>query len=535
MFNRPFSNVLTRLAVVAAILATLLLIAPAASAAVATQSFTYAENGTDPIARFVATDDEGDDITWSLGGADKGDFSISGAGVLAFKKSPNFESPADAGENNVYNVDVTATGNQTTTQPVQVTVTDVDEAGKVTLDKPQPQVSRGLTATQSDPDGTSTDVTWQWSRGPNMDGPWTVIAKATSDSHNPTEDDLNSYLRAVATYTDKFGSDKTAEAVSENPVEAKTVANAAPSFADQDEDDIPATITVTREVDENKKGVVVGKPVSAKDADNDILLYKFTAEDDDFSIDERSGQIKTKKALDANTAGRDSDDRTDTVTVRATDPSGAFTDQLVTITITDVNDAPTFDSKVVAGTAAPTTISIAENTTALGADAAARTYTAKDDDTGDDTFLYSVSGADASSFSITASTTAAANGVLSIKKKPNFETKSSYSITITAEDGDGATGSVNVTVKVTNANDAGEVRLSQREPQVDAAVVANLTDEDGGVNGIVWSWLKATLSDQQTCGSTGVNYTAIPNSGFTQLHADFVRQGCVPDGSCHLL
>ena len=36
----------------------------------------YAENGEDPVATFSATDQDGDAIVWSLGGDDKGDFTI---------------------------------------------------------------------------------------------------------------------------------------------------------------------------------------------------------------------------------------------------------------------------------------------------------------------------------------------------------------------------------------------------------------------------------------------------------------------------
>ena len=57
----------------------------------------YAENGTGSVAIFTATDPENaGDITWSLdaSGADDDDdedFTIDAAGVLSFKKSPNFE------------------------------------------------------------------------------------------------------------------------------------------------------------------------------------------------------------------------------------------------------------------------------------------------------------------------------------------------------------------------------------------------------------------------------------------------------------
>ena len=139
-----------------------------------TNGISYPENGTDPVDTFNATDEDGDPITWSLDGDDKGDFKISDDGVLEFKSSPNFESPADKNQNNVYLVTVQATSDgQTATEAVEVTVTDVDEAGKVTLNQPQPQVGRNLTASLTDVDAPVQDEKWQWARGASADGPFT--------------------------------------------------------------------------------------------------------------------------------------------------------------------------------------------------------------------------------------------------------------------------------------------------------------------------------------------------------------------------
>ena len=75
MFNRPFNTVLIRLGVIVAVLAALMLFAPVASSAGECNDdleCTYPENGTDPVVRFSATDQDGDAIEWSLGGADAG-------------------------------------------------------------------------------------------------------------------------------------------------------------------------------------------------------------------------------------------------------------------------------------------------------------------------------------------------------------------------------------------------------------------------------------------------------------------------------
>ena len=65
----------------------------------------------------------------------------------------------------MYRVTVQAGGGA---HEVAVTVTDVDEAGTVTIDRPQPQVSRPLGASLSDEDEGVSAERWQWarSRGP---------------------------------------------------------------------------------------------------------------------------------------------------------------------------------------------------------------------------------------------------------------------------------------------------------------------------------------------------------------------------------
>ena len=95
--------------------------------------FNYPENGTDSgRERSAASDQDGDAIVWTLTGHDREDFTITN-GVLAFKSSPNFESAADEDTNNVYEVTVNASAG---TLDVTVTVTNVDESGTVSLDKP---------------------------------------------------------------------------------------------------------------------------------------------------------------------------------------------------------------------------------------------------------------------------------------------------------------------------------------------------------------------------------------------------------------
>ena len=90
-------------------------------------SIEYPENATSTVATYTAVDPEDAEIVWSLGGDDAALFSIEG-GVLAFAAAPDYESPADADMDNVYQVTVEADdGTYMDTQDVTVTVTDVEE------------------------------------------------------------------------------------------------------------------------------------------------------------------------------------------------------------------------------------------------------------------------------------------------------------------------------------------------------------------------------------------------------------------------
>ena len=97
----------------------------------------YDENGTGDVATYFATDPEGVNSTfnWSLSGADSRDFNIDGStGVLTFSSTPDYESPVDSNRNNEYLVTVVATeqGGMQGRLDVKVTVNDVNEAPTVT-------------------------------------------------------------------------------------------------------------------------------------------------------------------------------------------------------------------------------------------------------------------------------------------------------------------------------------------------------------------------------------------------------------------
>ena len=97
---------------------------------------TVAEN-TAAITTLTAIDpDAGQTLTYAItGGADAAQFSINAStGALSFKAPRDFETPVDAGQNNVYEVTVQVSdGNGgTDTETLSVTVTDANDAPTIT-------------------------------------------------------------------------------------------------------------------------------------------------------------------------------------------------------------------------------------------------------------------------------------------------------------------------------------------------------------------------------------------------------------------
>ena len=201
--------------------------------------------------------------------------------------------------------------------------------------------------------------------------------------------------------------------------------NTAPSFG---------AASTTRMVAENTEpGQAIGDPVAATDPDwGETLTYSLGGTDAAaFDIDTASGQLRTRDALDYETQSSYS------VTVVAEDSEGASDSIEVTIAVTNANEPPSFD---------PTdnTRSVAENTEpgqAIGDPVAAT-------DPEGNTLTYSLGGTDADAFGIDE-----ANGQLRTSAALDYETRSSYSVTLVAEDREGASASIEVAIAVTNANE----------------------------------------------------------------------------------
>ncbi len=115
------------------------------------------------------------------------------------------------------------------------------------------------------------------------------------------------------------------------------------------------------------------------------------------------------------------------LTVTATNTAGTSESKTVTINVSNVNEAPIITSS---------NYTVSENQTAVG------NVTATDPD--GNTLTYSLGGTDKDSFTINSSTKA-----ITFVTAPNFETKTSYDLSVNVTDGN-LTASKNITVTITN-------------------------------------------------------------------------------------
>ena len=279
----------------------------------------------------TAADPEMDPLTYSLDDTDGASFDIdSSTGQIETK------APLDYETKDVYSVTVTARDRpvddpevESDTITVTINVTNEDDPGELTLSSVQPQVDTLLEATLTDPDGSVTGETWVWEKSSSRTNGWSTISGATSASYTPVAGDVDNYLRAKVTYTDRHGPNKMAYVVSDLVVRVEPPSNNAPSFQSS---------TATRSVDENTPpGRNVGAPVTATDPDtNDTLTYSLEGPDTaSFALaDPTSGQIKTKAPLDY-----EGPKNSYSVTVKATDPSGLYDTIEVTINVRDVDES----------------------------------------------------------------------------------------------------------------------------------------------------------------------------------------------------
>ncbi len=395
-------------------------------------------SGVDIGSAVSATDVDNDTLTYSLGGTDAASFSIGSTnGQLRTSTALDYETKSS------YSVTITVSDRKGGSDTIAVTIniTDVDEATNTA-----PVFTEGETASRSVAENTGSGVdigsavsatdedndTLTYSLG-GTDASSFSIGSTNGQLRTSAALDYetkSSYSVTINVSDGKGGSDTINITINVTDVDEAT--NTAPTFTDGS--------TTTRSVDENtKSGVDISTAVSATDADDDTLSYSLSGTDaTSFSIDSSSGQLRTSAALDYETKDSYS------VTITVSDGNGGSASITVTINVNDIDESPVNNAPVFTN-GSSTTRTIAENTASnvnIGSVVSAT-------DADDDTLSYRMSGADAASFSIDSS-----SGQLRTSAALDYETKSSYSVTITVSDDQGGSSSISVTINITNVNEA---------------------------------------------------------------------------------
>ena len=221
-------------------------------------------------------------------------------------------------------------------------------------------------------------------------------------------------------------------------------------------------------------GTSIGQPVTATDADPGTTLT-YTLEGRDaasFDIRPTTGQLITRAGVTLTTG------TTYTVTVVASD---GIAEARITVTVTIsvvTNNPPTFSTTT-------SSRSVPENT-AAGQNVGA-VVSATDPDSGD-TLTYTLGGADAASFDIVST-----SGQIRTKSALDEETKSRYTVTVTATDLSNASDAITVTITVTDvtfgcATDGAVADPSNSGLVSDCEALLEARDKlEGGVRLLNWS------------------------------------------------
>ncbi|MFY0608667.1 MAG: cadherin repeat domain-containing protein, partial [Cyclobacteriaceae bacterium] len=205
------------------------------------------------------------------------------------------------------------------------------------------------------------------------------------------------------------------------------------------------TSAVSVAIDEN---IASGIIYTAVATDASALTYSLSGTDaGSFGINSTTGDLTILSSPDFETKSSYA------VTITATDALGNFVDLNLTVNVNDLDEiAPAFTSA--ASVAIDENIASGIIYTAVATDASALTY--------------SISGTDAGSFLINGTT-----GDLTILSSPDFETKSSYAVTITATDALSNFADLNLTVNVNDLDENAPVFTSATTETIDENIASS--------------------------------------------------------------
>ncbi len=429
----------------------------------ASATISIAENLT-AVSTVTSTDPDGGAPVYSIaGGADAARFTInSSAGVLSFLVAPDYESPTDAGGNNVYDVIVQVSDGAggMDTQAIAVAVTPVNDTSPVITSDgggaaASVNVAENTTAVTTviaiDADVPSPPLTYSIAGGADaamftIDGSSGSLSLISGrDRESPADADSNGIYEVTVQVSDGTFSDSQAIRV---------------TITDVDEFDVGAVTdgdATANAVNENAaNGTAVGIAAAASDADATTNAITYSLDDNAggrFAIDSSTGVVTVAGAIDRETAASYN------VTVRATSADTSFSTQTFTIAVNDVDEfdvGPVTDSDATANAVNEN----AANGTAVGIAAAA-----SDADATTNAIAYSLDDDAGGRFAINATT-----GVVTVNATLDYETATSYSVTIRATSTDGSHATQSFTISVTDVNESGITAISDTDAAADAVL-----------------------------------------------------------------
>ncbi len=383
----------------------------------------------------LATDPESNTVTYSLPDditTDNALFSIdTSTGELSFISAPDFESAGDINGDNNYVVTVNASDNQVqplvSSQSITITVTGINEPPVVISDtysvNEDTQLSiaaPGVLGNDSDPESTALTI---YSNTDVSNGTL-VLANDGSFTYTPNSN-FNGSDSFTYTATDgPLSSTATTVRIDVTPV------NDAPNF----------TSGNLASFNENQTGTVID--VNASDPEDDNITFSLPSGtgDNNLFLISATGEITFNSSPDFENPQDQNRDNNYIVTVTATDDATptASSSQIITITVINVNEAPSFTSSNI--------VSIEEN------QIDALTVTTFDPETNAVTYSLPSTG-DNSLFNVDVN-----SGTISFRIAPDFESASDanndniYIVTVDATDDGFPAQTVSQTINITVTN-----------------------------------------------------------------------------------
>ena len=435
-------------------------------------SFSTDENQRGTFQVTAMDDDAGDEVSYAItGGADQTLFTIGATnGLLASATLPDHENPFDADSNNVYLVTVTATGGTgaralTTDQAITVTVNDVDEppsapaaptvsavsgssdslsvgwtapgnSGKPDIESYDLQYRKGITGNFADGPQDVTGLTDTIS-GLDADSLYQVQVRATNNEGDSAWSSAGSGTTNASAGLCLLPTDPlwiaclTVGEISAGGRYGYQAADSTGSLAPATFDVGTTTYTVTNLFDNDGLGgdtyvrINLAPAISEDDAGSLTLHLG-----DDTSLSFADATYSTPTGSSGHSWFR-------------TTALGWSEGDAIVVGITQeeqVNADPSFLLE-------SSTREVAENS-AAGVDVGGP-VTATDTDTGD-TLTYTLEGTDAASFTIVSS-----SGQIQTKTGVTYdhELQPEYSVTVKADDGNGGTDTIAVTIDITDEDE----------------------------------------------------------------------------------